>query len=181
MNHSDIHKKIEIKAKIRDYDKIMAEVQAMCSSHGEIIQQEDVFFNSPNGRLKLRKRSDYSVYELVYYEKSFTEGPKLSLYSKCNIPHGEDLLNVLKMSLGVKGIVRKTRRLFLIEHSRIHIDDVEGLGKYFEIEVSLTKDQTPEEGEEVAKNTMAKLGIPPTDVVTGSYLDNLHESISDEV
>lgn len=79
---------------------------------------------------------DYSVYELIYYERPDIEGPKLSVYSKCNIPHGADLLNVLGMSLGIKGVVKKTRHLFLIEHTRIHIDDVQGLGKFFEIEVN---------------------------------------------
>lgn len=51
------HKNIEIKARIRDYEKLIAEVQALCLSHGETIQQEDVFFNVPAGRLKLRKRA----------------------------------------------------------------------------------------------------------------------------
>lgn len=57
MSDKDIHKNVEVKAKIHDYDKIMSEVQAMCLSHGELIKQEDTFFNVPNGRLKLRKRS----------------------------------------------------------------------------------------------------------------------------
>lgn len=53
----DVHKNIEIKAKIRDYDKLIEQVQALCLSHGEIIEQEDTFFSVPNGRLKLRKRA----------------------------------------------------------------------------------------------------------------------------
>lgn len=57
MTGKDVHTNVEIKAKIHDYDKIIAEVQALCLSHGEIIQQEDTFFNVPNGRLKLRKRA----------------------------------------------------------------------------------------------------------------------------
>lgn len=63
----DIHRNVEIKAKIRDYDKIMAEVQAMCSSHGEVMKQEDVFFNVPNGRLKLRKRSVCIDFRSYFY------------------------------------------------------------------------------------------------------------------
>lgn len=78
---------------------------------------------------------DYSVFELIYYERPDIEGPKLSVYSRCNVPHGADLLTVLEMSLGIKGVVKKTRHLFLIEHTRIHIDDVEGLGKFLELEV----------------------------------------------
>lgn len=51
------HKNIEVKARIRDYEKLITDVQALCLSHGETIQQEDVFFNVPGGRLKLRKRA----------------------------------------------------------------------------------------------------------------------------
>lgn len=51
------HKNIEVKARIRDYEKLINEVQALCLSHGETIQQEDVFFKVPTGRLKLRKRA----------------------------------------------------------------------------------------------------------------------------
>lgn len=62
----EIHKNVEIKAKITNYDKIMAEVQTLCQSHGELIKQEDTFFNVPNGRLKLRKRSVSSFFRIRY-------------------------------------------------------------------------------------------------------------------
>ncbi len=80
---------------------------------------------------------DYSVSELIYYNRPDIQGPKLSVYSKCNVPHGADLLNVLKMALGVKGVVKKTRHLYIHEHTRIHVDIVENLGKFVEIEVCI--------------------------------------------
>lgn len=67
------HKNIEVKARIRDYEKLINEVQALCLSHGETIQQEDVFFNVPTGRLKLRKRavswilSNWLVLEIMVF------------------------------------------------------------------------------------------------------------------
>lgn len=172
----EMHKNIEIKARIHNYDEVIAQVQEFCSSHGELIEQEDTFFNVPNGRLKLRKRADYSVSELIYYERPDIEGPKLSVYSKCNIPHGNDLLNVLTLSLGIKGVVKKTRHLYIHEHTRIHIDDVEELGKFIEIEVVLSKDQTPEDGQKIAEMIMTKFHIEKTDLVTGAYLDLLQQS-----
>ena len=54
---SEVHKNVEIKARIRDYENIISKVQTLCLSHGEIIEQEDTFFNVPNGRLKLRRRT----------------------------------------------------------------------------------------------------------------------------
>ncbi len=65
MDAVEAHKNVEVKAKVRDYDRLIAEVQALCLSHGEIIQQEDTFFNVPNGRLKLRKRAvKYTIFFL---------------------------------------------------------------------------------------------------------------------
>lgn len=77
--------------------------------------------------------------ELIYYERPDLEGPKLSNYSKCSVPHGADLLNVLTQALGVRGVVKKTRHLYIHQQTRIHIDDVEGLGKFVELEVPILK------------------------------------------
>ncbi|KAK7604951.1 hypothetical protein V9T40_006137 [Parthenolecanium corni] len=170
------HKNIEVKARIRDYEKLITDVQALCLSHGETIQQEDVFFNVPGGRLKLRKRADYSVSELIYYDRPDTEGPKLSVYSKCNIPHGDDLLNILTMALGVRGVVKKTRHLYIHDQTRIHVDDVEGLGKFVELEIVLSKDQTPEDGQKVVESIMELLQIGKADLIDCAYLDLLNRS-----
>lgn len=56
---SSIHRNVEIKAKIKNYQKLLYAAQELCQSHGEEIKQEDIFFNVPNGRLKLRKREVY--------------------------------------------------------------------------------------------------------------------------
>ena len=37
--------------------------------------------------------------------------------------------------MGVKGEVRKRRHLFIYEQTRIHVDEVEGLGNFMELEV----------------------------------------------
>ena len=47
----------------------------------------------------------------------------------------ESLKSTLSLALGVRGVVRKTRYLYLVGQTRIHLDDVEGLGHFMELEV----------------------------------------------
>lgn len=38
--------------------------------------------------------------------------------------------------MGVKGVVKKTRMLYMVDQTRVHVDSVEGLGDFMELEVS---------------------------------------------
>ena len=47
-------KNVEIKAKVQDVQWLKGLAAKLSSEEGTILEQEDTFFNSPNGRLKLR-------------------------------------------------------------------------------------------------------------------------------
>lgn len=88
-----------------------------------------------------------------------------------------EILDALKLSLqssmGVKGEVKKTRTLVLHGQTRIHIDRVDGLGDFMELEVCLTPEETPEQGEKIAYEIRELLNIPESDLLTGAYMDML--------
>nr|CAD7464029.1 unnamed protein product [Timema tahoe] len=109
--------------------------------------------------------------ELIFYDRSDGDGPKLSEYKKCNVPNGSQLEAVLKDALGSKGVVSKTRQLFMVGQTRIHIDAVEGLGNFMELEVMLLEDQLIEDGQEIAYSLMSKLGVNKEDLIAGAYMD----------
>lgn len=76
--------------------------------------------------------------ELIFYERPNTEGPKLSEYVKLELKENSacvGLKDILSKTNGILGVVEKLRHLYLIGQSRIHIDQVENLGHYMEIEV----------------------------------------------
>ena len=73
--------------------------------------------------------------ELIYYDRPDCEGPKISDFAKSTTNEPDILRNVLSLSLGVRGRVKKTRLLFIHKQTRIHIDRVEGLGNFMELEV----------------------------------------------
>uniref|UniRef100_A0A1B6DSD7 CYTH domain-containing protein n=1 Tax=Clastoptera arizonana TaxID=38151 RepID=A0A1B6DSD7_9HEMI len=124
---------IEIKAKVLNPEHFINKVNIISNSEGKEFSQVDVFFNVANGRLKLRKEKD--DYCLIFYDRPDTDGPKLSKFNKCYVSDGEGLQTTLIAALGIKGVVKKLRRLFLIGQTRVHLDNVDGLGNFMELEV----------------------------------------------
>jgi len=165
---------IEIKARLRDFDAAVRVSESLSDSPREVLMQEDVFFHSPAGRLKLRILAPDRG-ELIYYERPDAEGPKASSYDIARTPDPESLRRVLTTGLGVRGIVRKTRWLYLVGQTRIHLDQVEGLGEYLELEVVMTPDQPAEEGVRIAEDLMKALGVDASDLVEGAYMDLLEK------
>ncbi|XP_068558683.1 uncharacterized protein [Cebidichthys violaceus] len=139
---------VEIKAKVSDPTLFAKKASELSQSEGMIIRQHDRFFNCSQGRLKLRDFMNESG-QLIFYERPDTDGPKLSRYSISPTSDPPSLRTVLSDALGVKGEVRKERRLFLIGQTRVHLDAVEGLGNYMELEVVMRPEQTVEDGQQI--------------------------------
>lgn len=165
---------IEIKARARDFSALQARAAALSDTPRQVIAQEDIFFPVPRGRLKLRLLSADRA-QLVYYTRPDQRAPKRSDYHLFETRDPENLKTVLSLALGVRGVVRKTRSLYLVGQTRIHLDQVEGLGEFVELEVVLRPDQEEADGRAIADDLMARLGILPADLVEGAYLDLLEK------
>ncbi|EFA01517.1 uncharacterized protein LOC660170 [Tribolium castaneum] len=167
---------IEIKAKVRQLAKLIERAKALSETTGEVIKQHDTFYSVAKGRLKLRKFESGDA-ELIYYERPDVEGPKLSSYEKAIIKSEgvQDLHKVLDRALGSTGIVKKVRYLFMVGQTRVHIDSVENLGDFMELEVVLKPEQTPEDGEKIALELMEDLGVEKEDLMSGAYTDLLRQ------
>lgn len=167
---------VEIKARVTDLEALQTRIEAVCEQPVELIIQEDVFFHTPKGRLKLRILSDERG-ELIYYEREDRKGPKRSEYFISVTAEPRTQLQVLVRSLGVRGIVHKQRWLYWVENTRIHLDVVEGLGSFMELEVVLPSGQSTDVGEKIATELMAELGIDESELVKGAYIDLLEGSV----
>ncbi len=163
---------IEIKAYARNFDQIRRCAEALSDRPVEVIAQEDTFFNTSEGRLKLRVLSANSG-QLIYYTRPDQEGPKRSDYHISLTTDPENLKRVLELAYGIRGIVRKRRYLYLVGQTRVHLDDVEGLGQFMELEVVLREGQSDAEGQAIAEDLMARLGVEEGDLIEGAYMDLL--------
>uniref|UniRef100_A0A8R1DL84 CYTH domain-containing protein n=1 Tax=Caenorhabditis japonica TaxID=281687 RepID=A0A8R1DL84_CAEJA len=168
---------VEIKAKVQDHDETVRRAVEISGKQPSILRQHDIFYESPNGRLKMRSVEENGVTrtELIWYDRPDVAGPKLSEFNKFDVP--AEILDALKLSLlssmGVKGEVKKTRTLVLHGQTRIHIDRVDGLGDFMELEVCLAPEETVEQGEQIAQSIREQLGVAESDLLVGAYMDML--------
>jgi predicted adenylyl cyclase CyaB len=165
---------IEIKARVSDPQAFLTRARTLTGAEPETILQTDTFFHCETGRLKVREFAD-GTGELISYHRPDAEGPKTSSYAIARTTDAGALRDVLGATLKVQGVVRKKRLLLMAGRTRIHLDEVEGLGSFMELEVVLTEDDDPEDGGNEAADLMEKLGIMPDDLVCGAYIDLMEE------
>jgi len=163
---------IEIKARVEDFDALKTRAESLSDRAVQVLPQEDTFFNTEKGRLKLRILAPDLGY-LIYYERPDQDGPKRSDYHLAKTEDPESLKNVLTLALGIRGVVRKTRYLYMVEQTRIHLDEVEGLGHFMELEVVMQEGQSDAEGQSIAEDMMRRLGIREEALIDGAYMDLL--------
>jgi predicted adenylyl cyclase CyaB len=138
----------------------------------ETIHQRDFFFHCDNARLKLRIFAPDRG-ELIRYERSDAAEVRRSHYLIARTADPEILLEILTSTLGRDGVVRKTRTLYLAGQTRIHLDQVEGLGDFLELEVVLRPGQSDAEGKNIAAALLAEFRIGPEQLVAEAYVDLL--------
>ncbi len=167
-----MQRNVEIKARVRDMDAVCAQAAALSDAPAVVLEQEDTFFCVPEGRLKLRVFPDGKG-ELIAYRRPDSLGPKTSEYFVYHTAHHKQLRSLLTRALGVRGVVRKRRLLYLAGQTRIHLDEVEGLGTFLELEVVLADGEAGSEGEVIARRLLAELGVRDEDRVAEAYIDLL--------
>jgi adenylate cyclase class IV len=169
---TELARNVEVKARVTSIEALLPRARALASHDAELIAQDDTFFRVPHGRLKLREFADGSA-ELIHYHRADTVDAKLSDYRLVPVPDAAALREALERALGTLGRVRKQRWLLLAGQTRIHLDRVEGLGDFMELEVVLRGDQGEPDGVRIADQLMHELGLTRAERIAGAYLDLL--------
>ena len=116
---------------------------------------------------------------MIFYSRPDSAVAKQSDYEITAVADPESLLSVLSQALGVTQTVVKTRVLYLVGQTRVHLDSVDGLGDFLELEVVLRPGQDAAQGEAIAADLMDRLGIRDEDLCTTAYADMLSASPAD--
>lgn len=163
---------VEVKARVVSIDALRPDVVAIADRGPFEIAQDDTFFHCPSGRLKLRVSSETQA-ELIYYRRSDQQGPKESFYVRAPASDPNALRETLTLAYGQSGRVRKHRTLLMHGRTRIHLDRVESLGDFLELEVMLAENEPLSAGVEEAQSLLSHLKIAPTELLERAYVDLL--------
>lgn len=163
---------IEIKARLAGIPELLPKVAALATGGPEEIDQDDTFFRCADGRLKLRVFSDDRG-ELIFYRRADRQGPKESFYEIAPTVAPGALRCLLALSNGEAGRVVKHRTVYLVGRTRVHLDRVEALGDFLELEVVLRDDEDVAAGIAEARALMDGLGVRADQLVEGAYVDLL--------
>lgn len=124
---------IELKARDLDPDaSLRACLKLGARDHGTIAQR-DTYFDAPRGGLKLREEHPGSAH-LIQFLRAEEPQQHESRYRVAEVPDAASLVPVLADAIGILGTVLKRRHLLLWETVRIHLDEVENLGSFIELE-----------------------------------------------
>lgn len=123
---------IEIKAKCNNPGKIRNILESQGAEFRGIDHQVDTYFKVHSGRLKLREGNIEN--DLIYYDREDKAGPKQSNIVLFPYEPGSALKEILTKSLEILVVVDKQREIYFIENVRFHLDKIESLGSFVEIE-----------------------------------------------
>lgn len=171
---------IEIKARTSKQESIRAYLKNAGADFKGADQQTDTYFNVANGRLKLRQGKIEN--NLIWYARANQEGPKQSDFLLTAVQDGEALKSILQNALGIKITVVKTREIYYIGNIKFHLDHLEGLGNFVEIEAGNKLADLPvEKLQEQCRFYMHEFGIEEKDLLASSYSDMLLEKALEKI
>ena len=176
-------KNLEWKAELRDPNLARLICKKIGASRIGKIRQTDTYYNVARGRLKKREAiaiergiGSPEPIEYIFYDRPNEVSPKVSDYTIYT--HDEVVQRFGQAPLPVWLTVTKVRELYLLNTTRIHIDDVTDLGWHFEFEILTNtpedEELAPGRADEIRTTFLPALGEP----LRGSYSDLLAQHLS---
>lgn len=167
-----MHLNVEIKARTRNRAQIEAYLQEKQADFRGVDHQTDTYFRVPEGRLKLREGNIEN--SLIFYKRPDQAGPKTSEVFLHHPQNSDSLKSVLLASIGSWQVVKKARAIYFIDNVKFHLDQVDGLGEFVEIEaIDVDGSFGERQLRTQCEHYLSAFGIQPEDLLEQSYSDLL--------
>jgi len=161
-------------------DAARSRLEALICQPLQRIHQVDTYVQVPKGRLKLREiRANEDLArieraELIAYDRPEEATSRWSAYHV--VPVAASAAPALRAALEITheplATVEKVRQVGIVGHTRVHLDEVSGLGAFIELE-TVTSGHSDAETQAEHDQVIALLGLDRTTAIPGSYSDLL--------
>ena len=163
---------VEIKARSEHPEDIIALLEDQQAEFKGVDKQIDTYFKVQKGRLKLREGNIENA--LIHYHRKDQAGPKKSEVTLFKTTINSGLKEILQAALEDIVVVRKHRSIYFIDNVKFHVDKVEDLGSFVEIEAIDDDGTKSVEYLQAQCNMYLNLfKIQQSDLIEGSYSDML--------
>lgn len=168
------HRNLEVKARVRDLDDLRRRATRLATRPPAREHQVDEYFEVDargQRRVKRRTSSRFGV-QLIAYRRPEEGEVRVSDYQL--YPEGHPGYAELAARLGQPVLtVTKDREVLWFENVRLHLDHVEGLGEFFELEAVVDDQHDEATCQARIAHLMEALGPALGERLTASYSDLL--------
>lgn len=132
---------IELKIQVDNFRDIINNLRKHQAIENDILSQIDTYYHCEGKRLKFREENN-ELFLLILYARPDQKEAKVSEFDRIEFDklRTRALQAMLKKAYGEKVIVEKKRKLWIYKNTRIHLDRVEKLGTFLELETLVKKD-----------------------------------------
>jgi adenylate cyclase class 2 len=169
---------IELKAIDPDPSASLEVCRALGAEDRGVIAQRDTYFEVARGGLKLRDEQPGRPH-LIQFERASEPQQRESRYRIIGVSDGAALCAALAAAIGIRGVVVKRRRLLLWQSVRIHLDEVEQLGRFIELEAVAPADSDLAHEHQLIAELRDALGITDERLVAVGYATQLLRASGD--
>jgi predicted adenylyl cyclase CyaB len=163
---------VEVKVRLSDLIDVRVRIAALGARYSVTEEQVDRYFELDSGRrVKLRSIAGAAA-QLIHYDRPETSGMRVSTYEitavrdddagVCLVPKGEPLV-----------VVRKQREVHLLDNVRVHLDRVDGLGSFLELEAVVDAQHDESRCRAQVERITRALWLRDADFIRASYADLL--------
>ncbi len=160
---------IEAKFRLADFAAAERAAAGLGYVRRGVLRQRDTFFAVARGKLKLREEESGAA--LIYYQRGGRDALMVSDYEIVPVADGDRMRAILSDALGVLAEVRKERILLTRGNVRLHLDRVDGLGDFGEIEAVVGPEADEVACRAAVDELLAALRIAPSALIEVSYFE----------
>lgn len=158
----------EFKARLDNHSRIRKILKRLRARFVGTDHQVDTYFRIPRGRLKAREGTIENA--LIFYRRTNRARARQSRIELMPLRPGNHLRDVLASAFGVLAVVDKQREIYFVGNVKIHLDKVQGLGRFVEVE-AISRGGNLKKIRAQAREFQKWFGIRPSQIVAFSYSD----------